>query len=74
MAKNGVVFNDAHVTSTVCAPSRAGLITGKYQQRFGFEANGTGSEESGIIGLPDDVITLAEVLKQNNYKNIALGK
>lgn len=36
-AKDGVVFTDAHVSSTVCEPSRAGLITGQYQQRFGFK-------------------------------------
>lgn len=74
LARNGVVFTDAHVTSTVCAPSRAGLISGKYQQRFGFEANGTGSKESGEIGLAGDVVTIAEVFQQNNYKTIALGK
>jgi arylsulfatase A-like enzyme len=74
LAKQGVVFTDAHVTSTVCAPSRAGLLTGKYQERFGFEANGTGSKESGEIGLADNVVTLADVFKQNNYKTIALGK
>lgn len=33
----GVVFEDATVTSPICAPSRAGLLTGRYQQRFGFE-------------------------------------
>ena len=74
LAKRGVIFTDAHVTSTVCAPSRAGLITGKYQQRFGFEANGTGSKESGEIGLADNVITIADVFQQNDYKTIALGK
>ncbi|WP_242203584.1 sulfatase-like hydrolase/transferase [Aestuariivivens insulae] len=74
LAKQGVVFTDAHVTSTVCAPSRAGLITGRYQQRFGFEANGTGSKESGEIGLADSVVTMADVFQQNDYKTIALGK
>ena len=34
LARNGVIFTDAHVSATVCAPSRAGLITGIYQQRF----------------------------------------
>ncbi len=74
LAQDGVVFTDAHVSATVCAPSRAGLLTGKYQQRFGFEANGTGYGDSGDIGLSDDVITMADVFKRNDYKTIALGK
>ena len=69
LAKNGVKFTDAHVSATVCAPSRAGLITGKYQQRFGFEANGTAG-----IGLSDDVVTVADVFKKNGYNTYALGK
>lgn len=69
LAKSGVVFTDAHVSATVCAPSRAGLITGKYQQRFGFEANGTGG-----IGLSDDVVTMADLFNKNGYNTYALGK
>ncbi|TWO33429.1 sulfatase-like hydrolase/transferase [Seonamhaeicola sediminis] len=69
LAKSGVTFTDAHVSATVCAPSRAGLITGKYQQRFGFEANGTGG-----IGLSDNVVTIADVFKANGYKTYAIGK
>lgn len=69
LAKGGVTFTDAHVTSTVCAPSRAGLITGKYQQRFGFEANGTGK-----YGLSHDVVTMADVFQANGYNTYALGK
>ena len=69
LANSGVIFTDAHVTATVCAPSRAGLLTGKYQQRFGFEANGTGG-----IGLSDDVTTMADVFKRNGYNTYALGK
>jgi arylsulfatase A-like enzyme len=34
---NGVTFNEAYITSPVCSPSRAGLLTGRYQQRFGHE-------------------------------------
>ncbi|UOY06126.1 sulfatase-like hydrolase/transferase [Muricauda sp. SCSIO 64092] len=74
LAKSGTVFTDAHVSATVCAPSRAGLITGIYQQRFGFEANGTGDAQSGDLGLADDVTTMAEVLKEGGYTTIALGK
>ena len=69
LAFSGTIFLDAHVSASVCAPSRAGLLTGKYQQRFGFEANGTGG-----IGLSDDVRTLADVFNANGYSTYALGK
>lgn len=69
LAKSGTIFTDAHVSATVCAPSRAGLIAGQYQQRTGFEANGTGG-----IGLSDDVMTIADVFKSNSYNTYALGK
>ena len=37
IGQNGVKFDDAYVTSPICAPSRAAIMTGKYQQRYGFE-------------------------------------
>lgn len=37
IAREGVVCSQGYVSSAVCAPSRAGLLTGRYQQRFGFE-------------------------------------
>ena len=37
LGRSGVVFSEAYCTSPICAPSRAALITGRYQQRFGFE-------------------------------------
>lgn len=74
LAQSGVVLTDAHVTATVCAPSRAGIMSGQYQQRFGFEANDTGYGDSGDIGLADDVTTMAEVFQQNGYRTIAIGK
>ena len=74
LAKQGVIFTDAHVSATVCAPSRAGIMTGKYQQRFGFEANGTGDTKSGDMGLSDNVVTMANIFQKNKYKTIAIGK
>ncbi len=75
LANDGMIFSDAHVSATVCAPSRAGLITGKYQQRFGFEANGTGDETTGDLGLAKETNTIAELLKaKSDYKTIAIGK
>lgn len=73
-AISGTAFTDAHVTATVCAPSRAGLLTGQYQQRFGFEANHTGDAQSGDIGLADEVYTIADVFKKHDYSTIAIGK
>ncbi len=37
LAAEGVIFSDGYITSPVCSPSRAALMTGRYQQRFGFE-------------------------------------
>jgi len=39
IAKNGVRFTDGHATHPVCSPSRAALMSGMYQHRFGFEHN-----------------------------------
>ena len=74
LASEGIIFTDAHVSATVCAPSRAGLITGRYQQEFGFEANHTGDAQSDELGLPADVKTIADVLKTRSYNTYAIGK
>ncbi len=70
LAAGGVVFTDAHVSATVCAPSRAGLLTGRYQQRFGFECNALTHFE----GIDTSEATIAEVLKTAGYKTAAFGK
>ena len=68
LAKNGVRFTDGYATHPVCAPSRAGLMTGMYQHRFGFEHN-PGPERFAApnFGLPRSVPTLAERLKAAGY-------
>jgi arylsulfatase A-like enzyme len=75
IAHNGVRFTDGYATHCVCSPSRAGLMSGRYQHRFGFEAN-SGPERfaSDLFGLPRDVPTLAEQLKPLGYATGMVGK
>ena len=70
LAKDGVIFTDAHVSATVCSPSRAGLLTGRYQQRFGHECN---IPPHGL-GMDTTEISLASALKQKGYHTAVFGK
>jgi len=71
LAKGGVRFTDAYVTGPYCSPTRAGLLTGRYPQRFGHEFNlGLGSQ----FGLPLSETTLADRLKAAGYKTAVFGK
>jgi arylsulfatase A-like enzyme len=81
LAKEGVRFEQAYVTDPTCGPSRAGLITGKYQQRFGFEENnvpGYMSENSAAdgsdMGIPVEEKTMADYLKNLGYTSGFYGK
>ena len=70
LAAGGIVFTDAHVSASVCSPSRAGLLSGRYQQRFGFECN----DHSPHQGINPSELTLGKVLQQAGYATAALGK
>ena len=70
LAASGVIFSDAHVTATVCSPSRAGLLTGRYQQRFGYESNSPPDDQ----GLELTEKTMADLLQAQGYKTAAFGK
>lgn len=70
LAAGGVIFTDAHVSATVCGPSRAGIMTGRYQQRFGFECN----PSSDFCGVDLKELTIASVLKKEGYTTAAFGK
>jgi arylsulfatase A-like enzyme len=75
LAKNGVRFTNAYVSCPVCSPTRAGLVTGRYQQRFGHEFNPGGTQiAASEIGLPLSEITLANVLKASGYSTGVVGK
>ncbi|MDQ9090343.1 sulfatase [Pseudoalteromonas haloplanktis] len=81
LANGGVRFTQGYVSDATCGPSRAGLMTGKYQQRFGYEeinVPGFMSPNSALdgaeMGLPLDQTTMADYLKKQGYKTAAFGK
>jgi len=76
IAKNGVSFSSGYVSCPLCSPTRAGLLTGRYQQRFGFEFN-TGKPARVLqedIGLPLSEQTLADAMKGLGYVTGVVGK
>ena len=71
LALDGVIFNNAYVSASVCSPSRAGLLTGMYQQRFGHECN----LDSDVNNSFDpNQVTIAEALKTEGYTTGLVGK
>jgi len=77
LAKDGIMFTQAYVSSPVCSPSRAGLITGKNQLTFGFDNNLFHAQpgfDPNYVGLPLNEVTLADKLKPLGYTNGIIGK
>lgn len=70
IASSGVRFTQGYVSGPYCSPTRAGLMTGRYQTRFGHEFNSTAQ----VSGLKLDEKTIAEYLKQEGYSTCAIGK
>ena len=67
LAKDGVRFTRGYVSAPQCVPSRAGLLSGRYQQKFGVEDNGKGP-------LPLSEVTIAERLRKAGYVTGQVGK
>jgi arylsulfatase A-like enzyme len=74
IAKNGVVFTQAYVSYAVCAPSRAGLITGRYQDRFGYSRNPLYRPFDPEIGVSLNEQMLPQLLQQAGYRTMGIGK
>ena len=80
LANQGMRFEQAYVTAAVCGPSRAGLLTGKYQQRFGYEENNvpgymsTSGTTGDDMGLPLDEPTMGDHLRSLSYETVYIGK
>jgi arylsulfatase A-like enzyme len=73
IAKDGVRFTNGYVTCPVCSPSRAGFLTGRYQERFGHESNPL-PKYADIFGLPVDQVTIADEMKGAGYLTGIIGK
>lgn len=78
VARKGIRFTSAYATASVCAPARAGLLTGRYQNRFGLEFNlhgAAGDRSSGTaLGLPSAQTTMADLLRDLGYATGIIGK
>ena len=73
LAAGGTRFTSGYVTCPVCSPTRAGLLTGRYQQRFGHEFN-PGPQAAANFGLPLTESTLADAFKAAGYRTALVGK
>lgn len=75
IAKNGIRFTSGYVSGPYCSPTCAGLLTGRYQQRFAHEFNpGPAGTEEKNFGLRRQETTLAERLKAAGYATGMFGK
>ncbi|MFH5832997.1 sulfatase-like hydrolase/transferase [Halalkalibaculum sp. DA384] len=74
LAKEGIRFTDFHSNGANCSPTRAALLTGRYQQRIGIE--GALGEDALGLGAPEakDEITIAEYLQEKDYRTGIFGK
>ncbi len=69
LADSATKFSDAHVSASVSGPSRAGILSGRYQQRFGAECN-----FGETLGLALDQETIGDAFQQNGYSTACIGK
>jgi arylsulfatase A-like enzyme len=71
LARSGVRFASGYASHPYCSPSRAGLLTGRYQQRFGHECNPGVNDTDG---LPLSETLLPALLQAQGYRTAAIGK
>src|SRR5215468_10199879 len=74
LAAGGALCTNGYCTHPFCSPSRAGLITGRYQQRFGHDSGPTLGTTNRYLGLPLTELTLPQLLKSAGYVSGAIGK
>lgn len=79
IANEGVAFTQGYVSASVCGPSRSGLLTGVYQQRFGCGENASmegfpNNTKWPNTGIPRSQSTISDLLKNAGYNCAMIGK
>jgi len=74
IASNGVRFTSGYVASPLSSPGRAGLLTGRYPERFGYEHDPEWKPNNPGAGLPLTETTLADILGKAGYATGMVGK
>ncbi len=72
LASGGMMFSDAHTSSSVCTPTRYGILTGRYNWRSRLKSGVLTGKSKALI--PTDRATVASLLKQNGYTTAFIGK
>ena len=74
LATDGVRFANGYSSHPFCSPMRAGLMTGRYQHRFGYLTNIAYDRNNHLMGLPTSEITIATRLRKSGYRTGMVGK
>lgn len=74
LASRGIRFTNGYVSHPYCSPSRAGLLSGKYQQSFGHEHNPPYDEANGEIGIDANTKLLSKRMSEAGYQTGLIGK
>jgi arylsulfatase A-like enzyme len=74
LARQGLRLTDFYANGVTCSPTRAGLISGRYQQRYGIEAPLPNANRAGDLGLPATGYSLPQLLENHGYATALIGK
>ncbi len=74
IANEGVTFSRGYVSHPTCGPSRAGLLTGRYQARFGFYQNPNNDPADPAAGIPLTEKLIPELIAPAGYYSAVIGK
>jgi len=75
LAREGTRFTDFYSNGASCSPTRAGFLTGRYQQRVGIDVPlGSSGPNLATAGLPADGRTLPQLLRNHGYRTALIGK